>query len=444
MEDTIYIKFLQNIKNINFFEDSPKVLVACSGGVDSTALMLLTKKWIDFVKGELFVATVDHNLRANSKAEAKVVENLCNLLKIKHYTLEWKHNEDVSSNIQEKARNARYKLLTELCQKKDILNLFTGHHQDDQLENFFIRLSRKSGGLGLVDQKTSFIKNTRICKPLYNFKKTECAEYLFYRSIPFVEDESNKEEKYFRNEIRAKLKLFFTFKNIENNLFRDNIIASQDNLIDVAKISQESFIAMFSQAANISQNGYVIVELNYLSKYNNNLRYMLLQYILIIVSGYNTIPRFKKLSLLLEQIFKEDFKSSTLHNCVVAKIDKSTLLFYKEAVKIGAKVEGGYSIKTEVLFWDNRFKVYNNSSYTDLYIGQITFNEYKNIKNKINLDKIKDTKNHKFKVLFTFPVIKRLEKIIAIPNINYYEEKLNIKVVFEPQFNLKTLHTLIT
>ena len=55
----------------------------------------------------------------------------------------------ISKNIQGEARNARYNLLTEYCRKKNIKNLVTAHNLEDQVETFFIRLSRGSGLTGL-------------------------------------------------------------------------------------------------------------------------------------------------------------------------------------------------------------------------------------------------------------------------------------------------------
>ena len=92
----------------------PVIVLAVSGGPDSTALMLLVARWRDLLKTKprLIAVTVDHGLRKESKGEAAAVARLARKLNIAHRTVRW-NGRKPSTGVQEKARAARYRLLGE-------------------------------------------------------------------------------------------------------------------------------------------------------------------------------------------------------------------------------------------------------------------------------------------------------------------------------------------
>jgi len=119
-----------------------KLAIAVSGGPDS---MALSAAMADFYPDqELHYLTVDHDLRSESKEEIKLVFDWVSSLKNNrsHVTLTWK-NDKPEVAIQEKAREARYQLLTEYCQKNKISYLYVAHHLDDQTETFFYAIGKR-------------------------------------------------------------------------------------------------------------------------------------------------------------------------------------------------------------------------------------------------------------------------------------------------------------
>ena len=88
------------------------------------------------------------NLEKISKKEALKVKKILLKKKIPSKILEWK-GVIPKKNIQKNARDMRYSLLSNYCLKNKIKYLITAHHEDDQIENFFIRLLRGSGLTGL-------------------------------------------------------------------------------------------------------------------------------------------------------------------------------------------------------------------------------------------------------------------------------------------------------
>ena len=125
------------------------LLIAVSGGPDSTALLLMAAEWARRRgRTRIEAATVDHGLRPESAEEAKAVAALCARLGVAHRILQWKGAKP-ASRLQERAREARYRLLVDHAKAIGADALLTAHHADDQAETVLFRLLRGSGVAGL-------------------------------------------------------------------------------------------------------------------------------------------------------------------------------------------------------------------------------------------------------------------------------------------------------
>ncbi len=122
----------------------PTLVLAVSGGPDSTALMLLAARWRDTLKTKpkLIAVTIDHGLRKESKQEAAAVGRLARKLKISHRTLRW-NGRKPETGLQEAARLARYLLLGDAARKVRAAHVLTAHTLDDQAETVLIRMSSR-------------------------------------------------------------------------------------------------------------------------------------------------------------------------------------------------------------------------------------------------------------------------------------------------------------
>jgi tRNA(Ile)-lysidine synthase len=124
--------------------------VAVSGGPDSMTLAKLLSSWATQNNKTIHALTVDHGLRAESADEAaQVAAWLKNWPNTRHSVLKWEGDKP-QNRIQEEARNARYRLMTDYCAGQGISSLFLAHHQDDQAETFLLRLAMGSGLDGLA------------------------------------------------------------------------------------------------------------------------------------------------------------------------------------------------------------------------------------------------------------------------------------------------------
>jgi tRNA(Ile)-lysidine synthase len=185
-------------------KDFRRVLLAVSGGPDSTALMVLVQRWRAGRRSgpELAAATVDHQLRRGSQREAADVARLAGKLGVPHDTLIWSGKKP-KTGIQEAARKARYKLLAARGREIAADAIVTAHTLDDQAETLLMRLGRGSGltGLGGI-RPHSNREGIAIARPLLDVPKARLIATLRAAGIPFAKDPSNADPKYTRVRLR--------------------------------------------------------------------------------------------------------------------------------------------------------------------------------------------------------------------------------------------------
>ena len=172
--------------------------VAVSGGADSLALLLLAQAYAKEKGGHIVALTVDHGLRPASKEEAQQVQRWAQTRGIEHVILTWEGDKP-TSHLQEKARTARYELLTQWCKKNGVSTLLLAHHREDQEETFWLRLTCGSGLEGLTGMKQRTMKEgITILRPLLGFPKERLKATLQAEKQPWIDDPSNQSEKFFR------------------------------------------------------------------------------------------------------------------------------------------------------------------------------------------------------------------------------------------------------
>lgn len=184
---------------------SRKVLLAVSGGPDSTALLHLAvavSRACPPGHGRLVCATVDHGLRPESALEARQVAALCARLGVPHRTLRWR-GEKPRSGIQAAARAARYALLLDLAQAEGAQVLALAHTQDDQAETVLFRLMRGSGVTGLAGMQREMARDgIRLWRPFLGTLKARLVATLDAAGIRFIHDPSNIDMRFARPRLR--------------------------------------------------------------------------------------------------------------------------------------------------------------------------------------------------------------------------------------------------
>ena len=195
-------KIFLNFKNKLDSQNKKKYLIAVSGGPDSLALVALTRAYNYKKKIKFYYVLVDHNIRKNSNLEAKKVKNLLLKKRVKLRIL--LNKKKITKNIQAEARNSRYEILIKFCKKNGIKTLITAHNLEDQVETFFIRLSRGSGlkGLSAMKMISKIDNSVNLYRPLLDVKKFYLKKIAKYSFGKYFRDPSNKNNKYLRTKVR--------------------------------------------------------------------------------------------------------------------------------------------------------------------------------------------------------------------------------------------------
>jgi tRNA(Ile)-lysidine synthase len=179
-----------------------KLLVAISGGADSVALFLCLNE----LNYDVDLAHCNFNLRGDeSDNDEEFVKQLADKFGVRLHLKSFdtqKYADENKVSIQMAARDLRYKWFNELLVDNNLNYIAVGHHKNDDVETFFINLTRGSGLKGLLGIKT---KNNNIIRPLLCVSRLEIEAYLSAVKQSFREDSSNKSVKYLRNKIRYEL-----------------------------------------------------------------------------------------------------------------------------------------------------------------------------------------------------------------------------------------------
>lgn len=179
------------------------LVVAVSGGPDSTALMLLAARWPG--RPPLLVATVDHGLRPEAAAEARLVVENAARLGLEARILRAPPRE-ASGNLQDWARRARYAALASVAREKGFDSIVTAHHRDDQAETFLLRLARGSGVYGLAAMaEEGSVEGVALARPLLAVPREALVRLAAKSGLATVADPSNDDPRFDRVRMRALL-----------------------------------------------------------------------------------------------------------------------------------------------------------------------------------------------------------------------------------------------
>lgn len=190
-----------------------RILVAVSGGVDSVVLLHLLQGWATERNWQLIVAHLNHQLRGRSSAaDERFVRRLAGTLGLPVVT----ERADVRAlarqgrlSLEMAARTIRHEFLARAAARANTRLIALAHHADDQVELFFLRLFRGSGGEGLagMDWRSSSPANPEIqlIRPLLDVSRAALREFALARGITWREDASNASPDILRNRIRHEL-----------------------------------------------------------------------------------------------------------------------------------------------------------------------------------------------------------------------------------------------
>jgi tRNA(Ile)-lysidine synthase len=197
----------------SLIRDGQRILAAVSGGVDSMVLLAVLHELSKKHRWKLTVAHFNHQLRGQvSDADEHLVRKTARKLKLPFVV----GRADVKAfgkerglSVEMASRELRHDFLAATAAKFKIPTIALAHHADDQVELFFLRLLRGSGGEGLAGMKWSspspVAPKIRLARPLLDLSKTALKNFAKANKIPFSEDATNASIDFQRNRVRHEL-----------------------------------------------------------------------------------------------------------------------------------------------------------------------------------------------------------------------------------------------
>ena len=193
-----------NIEDCFSFHDNDQIVIGCSTGPDSMALVDMLLKVRDKYHLNLIIAHVNHNVRKESYQEAEFLKDYCekNQLIFESMIIE-NYGDD---NFHNEARNIRYRFFESIVRKYEANYLMTAHHGDDLIETVLMRIVRGSNLNGYSGFKEIVdMDDYVIARPLIRFTKKQLEDYDIQNNVPYFIDKSNAKDTYTRNRYRKRI-----------------------------------------------------------------------------------------------------------------------------------------------------------------------------------------------------------------------------------------------
>ncbi len=427
-------EFEQLMHGLRPFEPAPTLAVACSGGADSMALLLLSCAWARNAGGSISALVVDHGLRPDSAAEARRVCGWAEQAGAHPVLLEWNRpasgaDGSASSvggpvsgaNLQARARDARYQLMTAWCRDAGVLHLLVGHHQDDQAETLLLRLSRGSGVDGLAAMAPVVERSQmRVLRPLLDIPRTRLAATLAARGGSSVEDPSNHDSRFARVRMRQLLPM------LEREGLSPARLAATAAYMARARAALEGrTAAMLADAAAFFPEGYARIDSDVLCAAEPEVVLRALARIVSVIGGRQDPPRLKRVERLYERLQAlsagERFAGRTIGGCRIFPHRKggsrkdgsgdAELLVTREPAM--ARQRLALPEQVQELCWDGRFRLQCSGGGDGLEIRQLGAEGWSMLRRSLPAGTELPAP-----VLHALPAVWSLEGVVEAPHLN--------------------------
>jgi tRNA(Ile)-lysidine synthase len=229
-----------------------KLLIACSGGLDSVVLTHLLNE-LNF---PIALAHCNFSLRAKeSDGDANFVQEWADQLSIPFHLKQFDTDGFASKHkfsTQMAARQLRYDWFEVLLNEINYDYLLTAHHADDDLETFLINLSRGTGLRGLTGIQEV---NNKVVRPLLSFSRAEILSYAKLNELYWREDSSNSKSDYLRNNFR--LNVIPPYKEATKNAL-PNFIKTQKRLSESQALVEDYVVLVQKLVMTETKEGFAI------------------------------------------------------------------------------------------------------------------------------------------------------------------------------------------
>ncbi len=222
---------------ISAFNPPLPVLVAFSGGADSTALLVAcARRW----PGQVMAVHVHHGLQSAADDFVRHCEQLCISLQVPLGIRHVNAHPRPQESPEDAARKARYGALSDFLSSTDgkgVASVALAHHADDQVETVLLALSRGTGVAGIAAMPGQWQRQgVAWFRPLLGVAGSQLRLWLRQQRIAWVDDPTNTELRYTRNRIRSQL-----LPALESVFpaFRETFVRSAAHAAEATQLLQE-------------------------------------------------------------------------------------------------------------------------------------------------------------------------------------------------------------
>ncbi|MDY0152010.1 MAG: tRNA lysidine(34) synthetase TilS [Candidatus Cloacimonas sp.] len=256
-----------DIERKGLINKGDKVILACSGGADSTAMLYLFSRLRHSLNVSLLAVHVNHQLRGEASIdEAELVKQQCQNLNVP--LIMRKINVPSTGNLENQARKLRFEVFEQVLNNYGFSKILLAHHQDDQAETMLLNLFRGSGIGGMAGIKPI---SGIIVHPMLGFTKCELEEILSKAALPWCTDASNEDNSFSRNRLRndllPKLKIDYNPAIVERLSHQGEIFNQADKILRERAKGQFKRIVLDSSSQRIMMDIPALIKLRAVERY---------------------------------------------------------------------------------------------------------------------------------------------------------------------------------
>ncbi len=279
----------QFIQQNALLKEGDRILVACSGGVDSVGLLHFLASHKNELSVDIAAVHVDHMLRgAESAEDGSYVESLCQSYGIPFYGGSVPVPEILAvegGNLQAVCREGRYAHFSKVMAEMDFNVLATAHHAEDQLETLLMQLTKGVYPIGMSSSRE--IESGVLIRPFLSVMKADIHKYLEQYAVTYREDPSNHSDAYMRNRFRHHV---IPFVLEENALAARNSVKLAGHLQEDEELLNRLATEEFERNVKFASDGLPMIDVLTFSAMHLSLQRRVITLLLNYLYDGETVP----------------------------------------------------------------------------------------------------------------------------------------------------------
>ncbi len=319
-------KFLLYISQNKLISKADKILVAFSGGADSTFVLYLLKKYERKFNAEIFAMHVNHGLRGSeSERDEKHCENVAKELNIPFYSARINVKSFARKNkfsLEEAARILRYAELEKAAEQISANKIATAHNLNDNTETVLLNIFKGKGTQAAAGIPA---KRGKIIRPALSISRDEILFWLKNNSVSFVVDSTNNENDFLRNKIRNRI---IPLIKSEINESLDNSVSQFSQILLLQNEFVSGYVKFRSASLFKFSEDVPLFEINQLKDFELNILGELLKFALL--ENFNYKISFTDVEKIRSLITNQKGKSEELQNGYFALREKNEIVFMRK------------------------------------------------------------------------------------------------------------------